>query len=163
MLALIESGENVSGIPDIKEIPRLRELLLAIVAGSTMRDACKSIGLSPFMFWKYRKQNPDLDDAYEAATVMAREEVAQECLRIAKATTYETVSADRLLVETLKWQAARVLGGHTSGGRPVSVNVDARHVTVGSVIAEVTERRRAIAEGREVEHTETAKNDKEAS
>lgn len=146
MLTVVESGENENGIPVVKEIPRVRELLLAIANGSTMREACKAIGLSPFTFWRLRTRNPDLDCAYEAAVAMAREAVAQQCLAIARATSYESVSADRLLIETLKWQAGRVLGGFTAANSRAgaTINIDQRSVHVGEAIAEVAGRRKAI-------------------
>ncbi|MFN3583263.1 hypothetical protein [Phenylobacterium sp.] len=57
--------------------------------------------------YDWMKRYPDFKEAYEEAREMAADRKADKALEVAEATTPSTVSADRLKVATLHWQAAR--------------------------------------------------------
>lgn len=158
-LAVVERAENDHGIPVVKTIPKMRQILTALANGSTMKEACRGTGCSPWKFWYHRQHNPDVASAYEAAVTMGREAIAEQCLEIARRTTYEDVAVNRLLIDVMRWKAAKVLGGRigTPGGG-ATINIDQRTVTVGEAISQVQERRRdllkAALEGEATESSE---------
>jgi hypothetical protein len=77
-----------------------------IAEGELVVEACKAegVGTRTFLAWS---TEDGLQQVYVRAREAAADALADEALQVARGAKNETAQADRLLVDTLKWTAAK--------------------------------------------------------
>lgn len=75
--------------------------------GELVRDAAKAEGVSVTTVWTWAHNDDALSKLYTRAKEQAADALAEEALEVARGATNENAQAKRLLVDTLKWAAAK--------------------------------------------------------
>ena len=100
-----------------------------IEAGELVDEAATSEGTDRRRIWEWTRSDSELSDVYARAREASAESLEMEAIRVARASTAETCSRDRLLIDTLKWAAAkrrpRVYGSRADldSGEPQALGV----------------------------------------
>ena len=88
--------------------PVTTKICRRIADGEAWFRICNRNGLPAYgTLYDWLKKYPDFAEAYAQAREMAADRRADEALLVAQNATAATVQADRLLVNTLQWRAAK--------------------------------------------------------
>lgn len=123
--------------------------------GEIVLDACKAQGITRISLWRWCKDDTTLGQIYASARDLSAGALDDEALRVARATTPERCQADRLLVDTLKWAAAKrrpreysekhqvdVMGGEDNTLRIVveRMGAEERETRIGEIMTTLEQR-----------------------
>lgn len=98
--------------------------------GELVDDAAKAEGTTRKSIWQWAREDAALGDRYTRAREASAESLELEAIDVARKGTNDTAAADRLLVDTLKWAAAK-RRPKVYGDR-LNIDADLRH-TAGVV------------------------------
>ena len=75
--------------------------------GHTVADTCRRLKLNPGTVRKWLAGDADWSAEYQRCRPMLGAALAEEAIRVARESTSQTTAMDRVLIETLKWAAAK--------------------------------------------------------
>ena len=78
-----------------------------VAEGDLIATACKRQGVTRKGLWAWSKRTPENGDAYARARLGSAAALEEEILERARAVTPESYSADNVVIQTLKWAAAK--------------------------------------------------------
>lgn len=103
-----DTAPNKGGRP---ETPNKAEVFSAICRrisdGELVKDASKAEGVDRMTVWRWLREDEGFRDLYTRAREAAADALADEALEVARGSMPERAASDRLLVDTLKWTAAK--------------------------------------------------------
>lgn len=80
-------------------------LLEKIASGMTMAGLARDLGISNLSLYNWIRKEPDREERFRQARIIAADKWADDCLEIADAADHVSANADRLKIETRKWLA----------------------------------------------------------
>ncbi len=92
--------------PDAERLRIVTEVCKRIAEGDIVIQACETVGI-PHPTFRDWSTLPEYSSLYARAREDAADMLADEALKVARATTNETAQADRVRIDTLKWAAAK--------------------------------------------------------
>lgn len=109
----------------------IEDVLSGMAEGRTMSDTVSSYGLSAGTVRRWIAQDEDLFWEYKAARLLMAQAFAEEAIQTARMATNQSVSADRVRIDTLQWAATRLNPGEfgdkqtiqTEGKQTVEIRV----------------------------------------
>lgn len=105
-------------------------LLEKIASGMTMAGLARDLGISNLSLYNWIRKEPDREERFRQARMIAADKWADDCLEIADASDHVSANADRLKIETRKWLAG-VTNPERFQAKPttaVQVNVNQLHL-----------------------------------
>lgn len=105
-------------------------LLEKIASGLTMAGLARELKISNLSLYHWIRKDPDREERFKQARVIAADQWADECLDIADASDSVSANSDRLKIETRKWLAG-VTNPERFQAKPttaVQVNVNQLHL-----------------------------------
>ena len=75
--------------------------------GQTLADTCRKLKVSAGMVRQWIARDEDLSHRYQRLRPLLGAALAEEAIRVARESTSQTTAMDRVLIETLKWAAAK--------------------------------------------------------
>ena len=78
-----------------------------IADGELIGAAAKAEGIERTTVWRWLREDESFRNAYARAREEAADALADEALEVARGSVPERAASDRLLVDTLKWTAAK--------------------------------------------------------
>jgi hypothetical protein len=105
-------------------------LLEKIASGMTMAGLARDLGISNLSLYNWIRKEPDREERFRQARMIAADKWADDCLEIADAADHVSANADRLKIETRKWLAG-VTNPERFQAKPttaVQVNVNQLHL-----------------------------------
>lgn len=75
--------------------------------GHTVADTCRRLKLNPGTVRKWLAGDAEWTAEYQRCRPMLGAALAEEAIRVARESTTQTTAMDRVLIETLKWAAAK--------------------------------------------------------
>ena len=85
----------------------VRAVLLAMTEGETLAEAAAEEGMQPSTVRGWIAADPALMQEYMAVKRLQAQAWAEEAIQVARESTNQSATKDRLLVDTLKWAAAK--------------------------------------------------------
>ena len=85
----------------------IRSVLLAMAEGETLAEAAADEGVQPSTVRQWMAADPALMQEYMAVKRLQAQAWAEEAILVARESTNQSATKDRLLVDTLKWAAAK--------------------------------------------------------
>lgn len=84
-------------------------VLGAMAEGKTVKEAVKAlnVGVSHGTLRRWIDERPEWVEGYQRAKKLLAAALAEEAITVARETTNHSSAADRLLIDTLKWAAAK--------------------------------------------------------
>jgi hypothetical protein len=99
---------NKGGRPPTPNKPEVFAAVCQRIAdGELIKDAAKAEGVDRMTVWRWLKDSVEFRDMYARARDEAADALADEALEVARGSVPERAASDRLLVDTLKWTAAK--------------------------------------------------------
>ena len=75
--------------------------------GHTVADTCRRLKLNPGTVRQWIAKDADWTAEYQRCRPLLGAALAEEAIRVARESTTQTTAMDRVLIETLKWAAAK--------------------------------------------------------
>lgn len=111
-------GKAKSGWTDAEKAEIVEEVLEGMAEGQTVQDtvkvrqkaywkAGKDSPLTPGMVRAWMRAREDWWGRYQRMKTLLGQALAEEAIRVARDSTGSTTAVDRVLIETLKWAAAK--------------------------------------------------------
>ena len=109
--------------------------------GMTLKTALGKLNIGYKLWGRWLRQSPGREDRFNEARMIAGDLYAGEAVEIAKATSPETVQADRLTVDTFKWYAGKLNDNYDTRRQDVSVNISLNdlHAQAAELLANTIE------------------------
>jgi len=85
----------------------VRSVLMAMAEGETLAEASADEGVQPALVRRWMAADPAVMGEYMAAKRLQAQAWAEEAIQVARESTNQSATKDRLLVDTLKWAAAK--------------------------------------------------------
>ena len=123
------------GLPRLPDGRSLHPVIEEIAGGKVMSKACRDYGISPFVLWHWRKQDPDLDTAILTALEISAEDDVGEAWEIAKGLTPMNWQADRAKMQYLQWRAGKRFA-RVYGDRAPVINVGDQLTAIQFVVSD---------------------------
>lgn len=87
----------------------VERVLEAMAEGTTVREAVETLalGVSPGTVRRWMSEREDWAERYQKAKKLLAYALAEEAIQVARESTNHSSAADRVLIDTLKWAAAK--------------------------------------------------------
>jgi hypothetical protein len=85
----------------------LGQVFEGMTNGHTVADTCRRLKLNPGTVRQWIAKEPDWTAEYQRCRPLLGAALAEEAIRVARESTTQTTAMDRVLIETLKWAAAK--------------------------------------------------------
>jgi hypothetical protein len=82
-------------------------VLMAMAEGETLAEASADEGVQPAMVRRWMAADPAMMGEYLAVKRLQAQAWAEEAIQVARESTNQSATKDRLLVDTLKWAASK--------------------------------------------------------
>ena len=82
-------------------------VLVAMAEGETLAEASADEGVAPALVRRWMAADPAMMGEYLAVKRLQAQAWAEEAIQVARESTSQSATKDRLLVDTLKWAAAK--------------------------------------------------------
>lgn len=97
--------------PEEERATTVRDACALISGGATVKEAASTFGIDRVTLWRWKEETDDLRNLYARARDQSADADEDEAVEVARqslqAQSAEEVQAARLLVDTLKWRAAK--------------------------------------------------------
>lgn len=90
-----------------KKMEVMRAVLMAMADGETLAEAAADEGVGASVVRRWMAADPEVMREYVAVRKLQAQSWAEEAIRVARETTNQSATKDRLLVDTLRWAAAK--------------------------------------------------------
>lgn len=126
----------------------VEEVLARMAEGETVNDAVKAmkVKVSPGTVRRWINEREDWLAGYQRAKKLLAAALAEEAISIARESTPSSTAMDRVLIDTLKWAAAKANPAEY-GERQTVEHQGAQTLQVKVVEEEAPERRTALTKG----------------
>ena len=97
--------------PEEERATTVRDACALISGGATVKEAASTFGIDRVTLWRWKEETDELRNLYARARDQSADADEDEAVEVARqslhARSAEEVQAARLLVDTLKWRAAK--------------------------------------------------------
>jgi hypothetical protein len=100
-----ERGGKALG--EVEQRAVISAVLMAMAEGETLAEASADEGVQPAMVRRWMAADPAMMGEYLAVKRLQAQAWAEEAIQVARESTNQSATKDRLLVDTLKWAAAK--------------------------------------------------------
>jgi hypothetical protein len=94
-------------LPPEEQAAIVRAVLLTMTEGETLAEAAAEEGVKPSTVRGWIAADPTLMQEYMAVKRLQAQAWAEEAIQVARESTNQSATKDRLLVDTLKWAASK--------------------------------------------------------
>jgi hypothetical protein len=95
------------GAPSAERAAIIEQVLDGMTNGKTVAEVARSLKLAPGTVRRWLTEDEDTYRQYLRVRPMLGAAFAEEAIRVARESTSQTTAMDRVLIETLKWAAAK--------------------------------------------------------
>lgn len=99
--------KSVAGMSQENREALMELTLEGMVSGKTLQDVVSSLGYDPSIIRRWLADEGEWAAKYRKARLLQGQAMAEEAIRVARETCRGSNTEDKLLIETLKWAAAK--------------------------------------------------------
>jgi hypothetical protein len=107
----VKAREARVGVGSAPDGGVVEAVLGAMSEGETLSEAAADVGVTPSLVRRWIASEPGWMAAYQHAKRLQAQAWAEEAIQVARESTNQSATKDRLLVDTLKWAAAKASPG----------------------------------------------------
>ena len=97
----------MSKYTEAQRLEILEDVFEGMTNGRTVADTARARKVSPGTIRQWIAKDPELTGRYQRLRPLLGAALAEEAIRVARESTSQTTAMDRVLIETLKWAAAK--------------------------------------------------------